>query len=66
MVAGSLAMEDCGWQPEAEDDRNATGVMIGSGIGGLESVYDASVLVSQGKVRRLSPFFIPSALINLA
>jgi len=66
MVAGSLAMEDSGWQPEAEDDRCATGVMVGSGIGGLESIYDASVLVAQGKVRRLSPFFIPSALTNLA
>ncbi|MFL5287323.1 MAG: beta-ketoacyl-ACP synthase II [Rhodopila sp.] len=66
VVAGSLAMEDSGWQPETEDDRCATGVMIGSGIGGLESIYDASVLVSQGKVRRLSPFFIPSALTNLA
>jgi len=66
MAAGTLAVEDSGWQPETEDDRCATGVMIGSGIGGLESIYDASVLVSQGKARRLSPFFIPSALSNLA
>jgi 3-oxoacyl-[acyl-carrier-protein] synthase II len=66
MAAGTLAVEDSGWQPETEDDRCATGVMIGSGIGGLESIYDASVLVSQGKARRLSPFFIPSALGNLA
>ena len=52
--------------PETEEDRCATGVMIGSGIGGLQTIYDASVLVHEGKARRLSPFFIPSALINLA
>jgi 3-oxoacyl-[acyl-carrier-protein] synthase II len=52
--------------PEGEADRCATGVMIGSGIGGLETIYDASKLVLEGKARRISPFFIPSALINLA
>jgi 3-oxoacyl-[acyl-carrier-protein] synthase II len=66
MVAGTLAVEDSGWTPETEDDRCASGVMIGSGIGGLETIFDASILVSQGKARRLSPFFIPSALGNLA
>jgi 3-oxoacyl-[acyl-carrier-protein] synthase II len=66
MVAGTLAVEDSGWQPATEEDRCATGVMIGSGIGGLETIYEASLLVHQGKARRLSPFFIPSALINLA
>ena len=66
MVAGAEAVEDSGWQPETEEDRCATGVMIGSGVGGLESIYDASVLVQAGKARRVSPFFIPSALINLA
>jgi 3-oxoacyl-[acyl-carrier-protein] synthase II len=65
LVAAIEAVEDSGWMPEDEDDRCATGVMIGSGIGGLQSIYDASVQVHQGKVRRLSPFFIPSALINL-
>ena len=60
------AVEDSGWVPETEDDRCATGVMIGSGIGGLETIYDASILVHEGKARRLSPFFIPSALSNLA
>ena len=49
----------------SEDDRDATGVMVGSGIGGLQTIYEGSVLISQGKARRLSPFFIPSALINL-
>jgi 3-oxoacyl-[acyl-carrier-protein] synthase II len=66
MVAGTQAVEDSGWMPETEDDRCATGVMIGSGIGGLETIYEASVQVYQGKARRLSPFFIPSALGNLA
>jgi 3-oxoacyl-[acyl-carrier-protein] synthase II len=65
LVAAIEAVEDSGWMPEDEDGRCATGVMIGSGIGGLQSIYDASVQVHQGKVRRLSPFFIPSALINL-
>ena len=66
MVAATEAVEDSGWVPATEDDRCATGVMIGSGIGGLQSIYDASVMVSQGKARRLSPFFIPASLINLA
>jgi 3-oxoacyl-[acyl-carrier-protein] synthase II len=66
MVAGTQAVEDSGWTPETEEDRCATGVMIGSGIGGLETIYDASITVYQGKARRLSPFFIPSALGNLA
>jgi len=65
MAAGTEAVEDSGWQPESEADRDATGVMIGSGIGGLQTIYEGSVLISQGKARRLSPFFIPSALINL-
>ena len=66
MVAATEAVEDSGWTPQTEEDRCASGVMIGSGIGGLQSIYEASILVSQGKARRLSPFFIPSALINLA
>ncbi|HXT81476.1 MAG TPA: beta-ketoacyl synthase N-terminal-like domain-containing protein, partial [Acetobacteraceae bacterium] len=66
MVAGTQAVEDSGWMPENEEDRDATGVMIGSGIGGLQTIYEASLQVHEGKARRLSPFFIPSALINLA
>jgi len=66
IVAASEAMEDCGWLPETEAERCAAGVMIGSGIGGLQSIYEGSVLVHEGKARRMSPFFIPSALINLA
>jgi 3-oxoacyl-[acyl-carrier-protein] synthase II len=66
LVAAAEAVEDAGWRPEAEDDRCATGVMIGSGIGGLTTIYENSLLVGAGRARRLSPFFIPSALINLA
>jgi 3-oxoacyl-[acyl-carrier-protein] synthase II len=66
LVAAAEAVEDSGWQPESEDDRCATGVMIGSGIGGLQTIYEASIQVHEGRARRLSPFFIPSALINLA
>ena len=65
VVAASQAVEDSGWVPQTEEDRWATGVMIGSGIGGLGTIYEASVMVYTGKARRLSPFFIPSALINL-
>lgn len=66
LVAATEAVEDSGWTPETEDDRCATGVMIGSGIGGLETIFNASIQVHEGKVKRLSPFFIPSALGNLA
>jgi 3-oxoacyl-[acyl-carrier-protein] synthase II len=66
LVAAAEAVEDSGWLPAGEDDRCATGVMIGSGIGGLQTIYEASIQVHAGRPRRLSPFFIPSALINLA
>ncbi len=66
MVAATEAVEDSGWAPQTEEDRCASGVMIGSGIGGLHTIYEAAILVSQGKARRLSPFFIPASLINLA
>ena len=60
MAAAGEAVEDSGWEPQSEEDRCATGVMIGSGIGGLHTIYEAALLV------RLSPFFIPASLINLA
>ncbi len=68
LVAATEAVEDSGWMPGEDDEeaRCATGVMIGSGIGGLESIYEAAQVVAAGRSRRLSPFFIPSALINLA
>ncbi|HEY6431821.1 MAG TPA: beta-ketoacyl synthase N-terminal-like domain-containing protein, partial [Acetobacteraceae bacterium] len=66
LVAATEAVEDSGWRPQTDEDRDRTGVMIGSGIGGLETIFEASVQVHQGRARRLSPFFIPSALANLA
>ncbi len=66
LVAAEEAVQDAGWTPEDEQGLNRTGVMIGSGIGGLPTIYEGSQLVGSGKARRLSPFFIPSALINLA
>ncbi len=65
LVAASMAMEDSGWKPETEEQKYASGVMIGSGIGGLQTIYEASITVHEGRAKRLSPFFIPSALINL-
>jgi 3-oxoacyl-[acyl-carrier-protein] synthase II len=64
-VAACEAMEDSGWTPASEEDSYRAGTMIGSGIGGLQAIYEGSILVHEGKAKRLSPFFIPSALINL-
>ena len=65
IAAADQALEDSGWKPETEEDQEATGVMIGSGIGGLPKISEATDLVNNGKTRRVSPFFIPSCLINL-
>ncbi|TWT10211.1 beta-ketoacyl-ACP synthase II [Reyranella sp. CPCC 100927] len=66
--AASQAIEDSGWPVTAasEEERQRAGVMIGSGIGGLQTIYEGSLTVKEKGPRRLSPFFIPSALINLA
>ena len=66
VVAAVEAVEDSGWAPQTEEDQCATGVMIGSGIGGLTTIFESSRLIWEGKHKRVSPFFIPSALINLA
>jgi len=66
MGAATLAVEDAGWMPTDDEGRERTGVMIGSGIGGLQSIYEGSVVVHDKGPRKLSPFFIPSSLINLA
>jgi len=66
LVAAIEAVEDSGWKPEGEQDRCATGVMIGSGIGGLQTIQETSLLIADGRARRISPFFIPASLINLA
>ncbi len=64
--AAEQAIADSGWKPESAEDREATGVMIGSGIGGLPGITEAAITVHEKGPRRLSPFFIPSNLINLA
>jgi 3-oxoacyl-[acyl-carrier-protein] synthase II len=66
MAAAVQAVEDSGWEPESDEERERTGVMIGSGIGGLPGITDAAITLHQRGPRRVSPFFIPSCLINLA
>ena len=65
LVAAQLAVEDSGWMPDDIEAQNRTGVMIGSGIGGLETIVTTDQLMNERGTRRISPFFIPSALINL-
>jgi 3-oxoacyl-[acyl-carrier-protein] synthase II len=64
-VAAVEAVEDSGWKPQDEEARCRTGVLIGSGIGGLENIQDTSIMMQEKGPRRISPFFIPSSLINL-
>ena len=66
IAAADEAVKDSGWQPETDEDRERTGVMIGSGIGGLATIERTSIELHEKGPRRVSPFFIPSALINLA
>ena len=65
MTAAVQAVQDSGWVPETEDDRCRTGVMIGSGIGGLTSIAETAILIKEKGPKRVSPFFIPGSLINL-
>ena len=64
--AAAEAIEDSGWSPRNDEDAYRTGVMIGSGIGGLATIAEAATLLQEKGPRRISPFFIPSSLINLA
>ncbi|MDE1174679.1 MAG: beta-ketoacyl-ACP synthase II [Parvibaculaceae bacterium] len=66
VAAADQALADAGWKPESYEDQCATGVMIGSGIGGLQGVAETAVLMHEKGPRRVSPFFIPGRLINLA
>ena len=66
IAAADEALADAGWKPETDHDRERTGVMMGSGIGGLGPIADTSLELEAKGPRRISPFFIPSALINLA
>ncbi|HEY9040050.1 MAG TPA: beta-ketoacyl-ACP synthase II [Roseovarius sp.] len=65
VAAAQQAVEDSGWMPQDEEARERTGVMIGSGIGGLRSIEETTLIIRDKGVRRVSPFFIPGALINL-
>ncbi|MCH7832738.1 MAG: beta-ketoacyl-ACP synthase II [Proteobacteria bacterium] len=65
LAAAVQAVADSGWTAETEEDQVRTGVMIGSGIGGLNEIAKNAVLVESGNIRRVSPFFIPASLINL-
>jgi len=66
MAAAQMAVEDSGWKPQDEEQRERTGVLIGSGIGGLPEINDTAITLKEKGPRRVSPFFIPAALINLA
>src|SRR5919197_5126310 len=66
MCAARQALDDSGWKPTGERDQAATGVMIGSGIGGIEGIAETAIVLKERGPRKISPFFIPGRLINLA
>ncbi|WP_284176809.1 beta-ketoacyl-ACP synthase II [Rhabdaerophilum sp. SD176] len=66
MAAAKQALDDAGWHPSTYDDQAATGVIVGSGIGGLTGINETALLLAEKGPRRVSPFFIPGRLINLA
>jgi 3-oxoacyl-[acyl-carrier-protein] synthase II len=65
IAAADEALADSGWEPKTEEERCATGVMIGSGIGGLEGIAENALILKERGPRRISPFFIPGNIINL-
>ena len=65
IVAAQMAVQDSGWVAETEEQKCRTGIVIGSGIGGLQTIYETGKLMDERGPRRISPFFIPSSLINL-
>jgi 3-oxoacyl-[acyl-carrier-protein] synthase II len=66
MAASKQAIDDAGVEPRSQEDAERTGVLIGSGIGGLGGIYETSLVLAEKGPRRISPFFIPGRLINLA
>lgn len=66
MCAARQALDDANWHPSTEEEKCATGTMIGSGIGGIEGIADTAILLKERGPRKVSPFFIPGRLINLA
>ena len=65
IAAADEALKDSGWEPKTEEERCATGVLIGSGIGGLEGIAENAIILKERGPRRISPFFIPGNIINL-
>jgi 3-oxoacyl-[acyl-carrier-protein] synthase II len=66
MCAARQALDDAGWRPTTYEDQIASGVLIGSGIGGIEGIAETAVILKERGPRRVSPFFIPGRIINLA
>jgi 3-oxoacyl-[acyl-carrier-protein] synthase II len=66
MSAATQALNDAGWHPKTPDEQNTTGVLIGSGIGGIDGIAETAITLKERGPRRVSPFFIPGRLINLA
>src|SRR5499425_909899 len=66
MCAARQALDDAGWRPQSYDDQTTTGVVIGSGIGGIEGIAETAIALHERGPRRVSPFFIPGRIINLA
>ena len=66
LAAATQALNDAGWKPESYEEQCRTGVLVGSGIGGLHKIQETSILLKEKGPRRVSPFFIPGSLINLA
>lgn len=66
MAAAKQALDDAGWHPSTHEDQCASGVIVGSGIGGIGGISETSLLLAEKGPRRVSPFFIPGRLINLA
>lgn len=65
LAAADEAIADSGWVPQTDEEKESTGIIIGSGIGGLSTIADTSLQLERDGARRISPFFVPSALINL-
>ncbi len=66
MCAARQALDDAGWRPQSYEDQTSTGVLIGSGIGGVERIADNAIVLHEKGPRRISPFFVPGSIINLA
>ena len=66
MCAAAQALDDAGWHPKKREDQIVSGVMIGSGIGGIEGIAETAITLKEKGPRRVSPFFIPGSIINLA